>query len=143
MTLRTTPIFIGWHDYFAVTGRLPLPAQVFQLWYFALNEEKLVPSANFDTIRAAFPALTKSDRAEQKRRLRRMVEKYRNDPKTLRDPRTENNPLCFPSSVFERAVESYRHGELDDGLCFRAPQNFLNRLCSVVPLRAMPRRRFL
>jgi hypothetical protein len=100
-TKNDAALFTGWHDYFAVTGRLPLPAQVFLLWYFSLNEEKLEPSTNFDTIRAAFPAITKTDRAEQKRRLRRMVEKYRHAPKTLQDPQTENNPLCFPASVFE------------------------------------------
>lgn len=36
-------LFIGWHDYYAVTSRLPLPVQVFQLWWFALNEEKSFP----------------------------------------------------------------------------------------------------
>jgi hypothetical protein len=95
-------LFIGWHDYYAVTGRLPLPVQVFQLWWFALNEEKLVPGADMDTIRKLFPEIMRAGRAEQKRRLRRTVEKYRNNAETLTDPRTEKNPLCFPASVFER-----------------------------------------
>jgi hypothetical protein len=28
-------LFIGWWDYHAVTKRLPLPVQVFQVWYYA------------------------------------------------------------------------------------------------------------
>jgi hypothetical protein len=94
-------LFIGWHDYFAVTGRLPLPVQVFQLWWFSLNEEKLALGADLDTIRGLFPDIVKVGRAEQKRRLRRTVEKYRDHVETLADAQTENNPLCFPASVFE------------------------------------------
>jgi hypothetical protein len=93
-------LFIGWHDYFAVTGKLPLPVQVFQLWWFSLNEEKLAPGTNLDTIRRLFPKIMKDPRSERKRRLRRAVEKYRNNTDTLADSRTETNPLCFPASVF-------------------------------------------
>ena len=97
-------LFTGLHDYFAVTGRLPLPAQVFQLWYFAMNEEKLASGSDLGVIRTLFPEIMKADRREQKRRLRRTVEKYRDDAGTLADPRTENNPLCFPASVFTSAT---------------------------------------
>jgi hypothetical protein len=31
------------------------------------------------------------------------VEKYRSDAATLKDPRTEVNPLCLPASVFNTA----------------------------------------
>jgi hypothetical protein len=95
-------LFIGWHDYYAVTGRIPLPVQVFQLWWFSLNEARLAEGADLDTIRKLFPNIMRDSRAEQKRRLRRIIEKYRADAKTLADPRTEKNPLCFPASVFER-----------------------------------------
>src|SRR5882672_8679826 len=84
----------------AVTGRLPLPVQVFQIWWYALNEEKLVPGSDLHTIRRTFPAISSCGRTERKRRLRRAVEKYRSDAATLKDPRTEVNPLCFPASVF-------------------------------------------
>jgi hypothetical protein len=94
-------LFIGWHDYSAVTGRLPLPAQVFLLWYYALNEEKLAPGSDLEVSRKLFPAIMMVDRTERKRRLRRAVEKYRDDVKTLADPATEKEPLCFPASVFK------------------------------------------
>jgi hypothetical protein len=103
-TKNDAPLFTGWLDYYAVTGRMPLPAQIFQLWYFALNEEKLALGSNLEVIRAAFPDIMKDRRAEQKRKLRRAVEKYRHDAETLADPRTENNPLCFPASVFEASA---------------------------------------
>lgn len=99
-TANDAALFVGWWDYHAVTGRLPIPVQVFQVWWFALNEEKLAPDADVETIRRTFPDLAACSRPEQKRRLRRIVEKYRDSPELLKDPRTENNPLCFPSSVF-------------------------------------------
>lgn len=99
-TKNDAALFVGWWDYFLVTGRLPLGGQVFQVWWFALNEEKLAPGADLDTIRRAFPDISACHRTEQKRRLRRAVEKYRDEVEVLKDPRTENNPLCFPASVF-------------------------------------------
>lgn len=101
-TANDASLFVGWWDYFSVTGRLPLPVQVFQLWWFSLNEEKLAPGADFDTIRGLFPDMMQQTRTEQKRRLRRAVEKYRHDKAVLLDSRTESNPLCFPASVFQR-----------------------------------------
>lgn len=82
-----------------MTGRLPLPVQGFQIWWFALNEEKLAHDADLETIRLTFPDLRTYPRAEQKRRLRRAVEKYRDHPEVIKDARTENNPLCFPAIV--------------------------------------------
>lgn len=99
-TKNDAALFVGWWDYLSVTGRLPVAAQVFQVWWYALNEGKLVPEADLKTIRMAFPDITSCDRAERKRRLRRSVEKYRDNSELLRDPRTESEPLCFPASVF-------------------------------------------
>jgi hypothetical protein len=75
----------------ALQKKLPISAQVFQLWWYALNEKKLAADADLDGIRTAFPDLTRQDRAEQKRRLRRSVEKYRKDRRLLADPATEKD----------------------------------------------------
>jgi hypothetical protein len=99
-TKNDAALFVRWWDYYAVTGRLPLPVQVFQIWWYALNEEKLAAGSDLATIRKTFPGITNSDRSERKRRLRRAVEKYRDDVAALKDPRTEANPLCFPARVF-------------------------------------------
>jgi hypothetical protein len=94
-------LFIGWWDYQMVTKKLPLSVQVFQVWWYALNEEKLTPGADTSTMRKVFPDVTKVSRAEQNRRLRRAAEKYRHDKILLSDPQTEGEPLCFPASVFK------------------------------------------
>lgn len=62
-------LFVGWWDYYAVTGRLPLPVQVFQIWWYALNEEKLTLGTDLATIRSTFPKIVACDRTERKRRL--------------------------------------------------------------------------
>jgi hypothetical protein len=82
-------LFIGWWDYMTVQKRLPVAAQVFQVWWYALNEEKLSPDADLEVMRAAFPDIRQQPREEQKRRLRRLIEKYRKDKKLLADPATE------------------------------------------------------
>ena len=68
-------------------------AQVFQLWWYALNERALAPGVAKDAIRAAFPEITSVERREQKRRLHRMIERHRGDRSLLADPRTETGPL--------------------------------------------------
>ncbi len=99
-TKNDAALFIGWHDYFVTTTRLPLAAQVFQIWYYALNEGKLAPGADLDAIRTLFPDIRFASRSDQKRRLRRTVEKYRDDKATLADPRTEDVPLCISADAF-------------------------------------------
>jgi hypothetical protein len=88
-TKNDTALFVGWWDYLQLQKQMPVAAQVFQAWWYALNEEKLSPTANLGVFRAAFPDIVGQDRAEQKRRLRRSVEKYRKDRKLLDDPATE------------------------------------------------------
>ncbi len=82
-------LFIGWWDYLSCQRKLPVAAQVFQVWWYALYEEKLSPTADVDVARSAFPDIRGQDRAEQKRRLRRSIEKYRHDKNLLADPATE------------------------------------------------------
>jgi hypothetical protein len=89
-TQNDAALFIGWFDYAVFQKKLPIAAQVFQVWWYALNEEKLTSDADFATIRARFPDIRRQDRAEQKRRLRRSIEKYREDRTFLADPRTES-----------------------------------------------------
>jgi len=82
-------LFVAWRDYQAVTGKLPVAAQVFQVWWYSLNENKLGPLADIERIRSPFPNINLQDRSEQKRRLRRTYEKWRNDRVLLSDRRSE------------------------------------------------------
>ena len=48
-TSTTIALFVGWWDYMTLQKRLPVAAQVFQVWWYALNEERLsldAPSKN-------------------------------------------------------------------------------------------------
>ena len=82
-------LFIGWLDYMRVQKCLPISAQVFQVWWYALNEEKLSGLADVGVVRSAFPDIRQQPRAEQKRRLRRSIEKWRANRELLADPATE------------------------------------------------------
>jgi len=39
-TVNDHTLFIGWYDYALAVGALPIEAQIFQAWYFALYPEK-------------------------------------------------------------------------------------------------------
>jgi hypothetical protein len=82
-------LFIGWWDYLSLQKKLPVAAQVFQAWWYALNEDKITPGSDLTAFRLAFPNIMKADRTEQKRRLRRTIERYRKDKHLLADPATE------------------------------------------------------
>ncbi len=87
------PLFVGWLDYLTVAKKLPVEVQVFQAWWYALNENKLVPNADLTPFRTVFPDIGGADRAEQKRRLRRKIESFRHNRELLADPHTEIDPL--------------------------------------------------
>jgi hypothetical protein len=72
-----------------------------------------------------FPDLKAVSRVEQKRRLRRAVEKYRHDAKTIADRRTENNPLCFPASLFAPHNTRTVNTLLKAGAVDRTPHEWL------------------
>lgn len=92
-TANDAPLFVGWWDYLMVTKRLPVEAQIFQVWWYATNEDKLTPESDLTSHRRIFPGICSLDRPAQKRQLRQVVEKYRDDPELLRDPRTEQGLL--------------------------------------------------
>src|SRR5262249_5663734 len=48
-------LLIGWHDYHQAVGTLPIEAQIFQVWYFALYHEKLNPEVDTTTHQRLFP----------------------------------------------------------------------------------------
>ncbi|MEO5322813.1 hypothetical protein PV773_05755 [Mesorhizobium sp. CC13] len=87
------PLFMGWLDYMLLTKILPVEAQIFQVWWYATNEDKMNPAVDPTPFRTFFPRIGEVGRIEQKRRLRRAVEKYRNNREILADPRTERGPL--------------------------------------------------
>jgi hypothetical protein len=82
-------LFIGWYDYRRAAGWLPLEAQAFQVWYYALYPEKL---RNIEDARPAverFGDLTKVSRTEAKYRLRTEIARLRQDGNVMTHPLTE------------------------------------------------------
>ena len=71
-TKNDTALFVGWWDYYAVTGKLPLPVQVFQIWWYALNQEKLAPKvqSGHHSENIARDFLVRSHREEAKTQAR-------------------------------------------------------------------------
>jgi len=88
-TKNDAALFVGWWDYMTLQKSLPVSAQVFQVWWYALNEEKLSGLADVGVVRPAFPDIRQQPRVEQKRRLRRMFEKWRKNRELIADPATE------------------------------------------------------
>ncbi len=82
-------LFMGWLDYMQREARLPVEVQVFQVWWYATNESRMAPHVDPTPYRTIFPGIAGEDRKEQKRRLARVVEKYRKDKAILADPKTE------------------------------------------------------
>jgi len=91
-------LLLGWNDYSRVARQLPIEAQVFQVWWYALSEDRMAPDSDPAPWRNMFPGILAADRTEQKRRLRRAVEKYRKNDRLLSDPRTERGPLITSAS---------------------------------------------
>jgi hypothetical protein len=91
-------LFTAWGDYGVVRGGLPVEAQIFQVWWYANNEPKLAPGARTE-FRQIFPDLPTFSRSEQKRRLRRVIDKFKGDRRVMQDPRTEAGPLMAGASA--------------------------------------------
>ena len=82
-------LFIGWWDLGRAAGRLPLEAQAFQVWYYALYPEKLRTIEDARPAVELFGDLTKVSRTEAKYRLRTVIARYRENGDVMTDPLTE------------------------------------------------------
>ena len=89
-------LYLGWHDYMLATTSLPVEAQVFQMWYFALYPQKISQPSAVDQAVQWFGKINEVPRAEAKRRLRIVIEDVRQTwPELMSDPMTENRPLLL------------------------------------------------
>jgi hypothetical protein len=89
-------LFIGWYDYAFAAKALPVEAQVFQIWYFALYPEKLDPKFDRTPYRSTFPGLKRLSRQKQKQALRDVIDATRKDLGIMRHRLTERAPLIAP-----------------------------------------------
>ena len=75
----THTLFIGWYDYALATGKMPIEAQLHQVWYIALHPIKLAPQHSAEPYQEVFPALRTKSRGGQKRMLNQAIESRRTD----------------------------------------------------------------
>jgi hypothetical protein len=88
-------LLIGWRDYQQAVGTLPIEAQIFQMWYFALYPEKLNPEVDTTTHQRLFPMLPSKSRADQKGALREVISSFRGDAEVMTHPLTDSRPLIL------------------------------------------------
>lgn len=88
-------LFVGWYDYMLAVKTMPIEAQAFQAWYFALYSEKLNPSFDRTQYDAIFPGLRNLSRRAQKKALKKAIAKGRRDKATMRDRRTDRQRLVM------------------------------------------------
>jgi hypothetical protein len=91
-------LFVGWYDYMLAVGTMPVEAQAFQTWYFALYPDKLNPHLDRSKYESLFPQLRKKSRIEQKKALRHAIAQARNDSSVMNDPRTDSSPLIIDAA---------------------------------------------
>lgn len=89
-------LLVGWLDLAEAMGGMPIEAQVFQCWYFALHPEKLSAEFNTDAILRVFPNLSALGRNEGKAELRRVIEFWKTNEEIMGDPKTDRRPLVLP-----------------------------------------------
>jgi hypothetical protein len=88
-------LFVGWHDYMLAVGALPMEAQIFQAWYFALYPEKLNPEVDTTIHQRVFPMLSSKSRADQKGALREVISSFRENAEVMKHPKTDPRPLML------------------------------------------------
>ena len=90
-------LFVGWYDYMLAVKAMPVEAQVFQAWYFALHPEKLNPAADTAQCDSIFPGLRAKSRGAQKKALRKAIAKARRDKSIMTNQRTDRQALIIGS----------------------------------------------
>jgi hypothetical protein len=90
-------LLVGWYDLMLAVKKLPIEAQMFQSWYFALYPQKLGPEADVSRYETLFPRLRDLPRSDQKKALRGAIELSR------QDPAIKNNPTTEPGYLIQRS----------------------------------------
>jgi hypothetical protein len=86
-------LFVGWYDYVLATKTMPIEAQAFQAWYFALYPDKLNPEVDATRYANLFPGIRELSRVDQKEALRQAIAAARQDAAIMADPNTERAHL--------------------------------------------------
>jgi hypothetical protein len=82
-------IYICVEDYLLLRSASPVPLQVFQVWFCALNADLIFGTEDRAVYKNAFPNIGTLTRSQQKLLTKEAITRYSNDPRLLMDSRTE------------------------------------------------------
>ncbi|WP_156640266.1 hypothetical protein [Bosea sp. PAMC 26642] len=88
-------LMMGWTDYGTAVGKMPVEAQVFQVWAFARKPPASAVARRRDQCCRLFPDLDKAPLVEQKRRLIAKFTWARDQFEVMGSPKTELRPLLL------------------------------------------------
>jgi hypothetical protein len=92
-------LFMGWLDYSRAAGSMPIEAQAFQAWYFAMYPEKVGP--DLQVVKASIVMfgndLSSVARSDAKRRLKIVIAHYSKREDVLSLKLTDRRPLDLGS----------------------------------------------
>jgi len=97
-TVNDHMLFVVWYDYSAAGLSLPIPAQVFQVWYYAMYPEKLSSTGPDDVAVSIFGEIRKLNRRSQKRALKDKVAHFSKDAELRSNPKTDLRPLLLSNN---------------------------------------------
>ena len=93
-------VFIGWYDYVARVGTLPIEAQVFQAWHFVNFPDKLAEEADLQKFIDLFSGVRDVPRNKSKQMLRQKIRWARGQREVMADPRTDRRQLFLDGGYF-------------------------------------------
>lgn len=88
-------LLVGWWDYAQTGAPLPIEAQVFQVWFFAQNLDRLAPDADTEPYTQMFKNIGAMDRSKKKDILKCRITRARQDLEVMTDARTDTRPLML------------------------------------------------
>lgn len=88
-------LFIGWLDLGEALKKMPIEAQVFQVWYYSLYPEKLDPNFDSEEFQKLFPRLKEIPKNAQKALLRKVIKRSRANSAVMTDSRTDRRKLIM------------------------------------------------
>ena len=91
-------LFVAWTDFMSASLSAPIEAQVFQVWFYAAQPDKLADKDDTTRFLSAFPDLASLDRQERKRALKAQIAVIRTNQEVMLDPRTDRRPLLLGRS---------------------------------------------
>ena len=87
-------LFAGWYDFMKCGNKIPIAAQVFQLWFFRVYPSSMNPENDFDF--PSFDGISEKPRFVQKQLLNSEISNAQSWKEVVEHPLTDLRPLILP-----------------------------------------------